>query len=82
MQIIFWNGLLFLSLIPSGLAQSLPQPVGYYSDGSLLGAWELPLETQGLMGLFLHRDRGWGTREIIDTITLSAFNGGKITRHN
>lgn len=47
-------------------------PIGYYSDGLLKNGVRLPDEGPGYMHLFLHRNRGWGTQEMIDLITKSA----------
>ncbi len=43
-------------------------PIGYYSEGSLRNAVRLPDEGPGFMKLFLHRNRAWGTQEMIDAI--------------
>ncbi len=66
---------LLIALVLSALtfAQRSPEPRGYYSNGHLLLARELPLEGDGYMRLFLHRDRGWGTQEMIDLLQRTAF---------
>jgi penicillin-insensitive murein DD-endopeptidase len=63
---------LFLLIAPLSYAHQTPIPQGFYSSGSLLHAWELPLEGDGYMRLFLHRNRGWGTRQLIELLQETA----------
>ncbi len=44
-------------------------PIGYYSEGILKNGVRLPDQGPGFMKLFLHRNRAWGTREMVDAIT-------------
>jgi penicillin-insensitive murein endopeptidase len=46
-----------------------PEPIGFYSDGSLRNGVRLPDEGPGFMKLFLERNRNYGTQEILDLIT-------------
>lgn len=46
-------------------------PIGYYSEGILRNGVRLPDEGPGFMKLFLHRNRAWGTQEMIDAIMKS-----------
>ncbi len=63
--------LLFLNFVPSAWsAQS--DPVGYYSNGSIRNSVKLPDSGPGYIKLFLHRDRAWGTQEMIDLLIHSA----------
>lgn len=62
--------LLFATTSQSWGAQS--EPVGYYSNGSIRNGVELPDSGPGYMKLFLHRNRAWGTQEMIDMLITSA----------
>lgn len=48
------------------------EPVGYYSEGTLVNGVNLPVTGPGYMRLFTHRNRGWGTQEMINMIIKSA----------
>lgn len=48
------------------------EPVGYYSDGTLTNGVSLPESGPGYMKLFIPRNRGWGTQEMIDMIIRSS----------
>lgn len=65
--------IIFLSLISTAMAQRLPSPRGFYSKGSILFARQLPLEGEGFMRLFLHRDRGFGSQEMLSLIQKAAL---------
>jgi penicillin-insensitive murein endopeptidase len=47
-------------------------PIGYYSEGILKNGIRLPDEGPGYMKLFLHRNRAWGTLEMITAIIKTA----------
>lgn len=51
---------------------TVQQVIGYYSDGKLQNATELPLTGPGYMRLFVSRDRGWGTDGLIEIIETTA----------
>lgn len=72
--------LLLFAVIFSSMvfAQKRPEPRGYYSNGDILFARQLPLEGEGFMRLFLHRDRGWGTQEMINLLRQSAFTMNRL----
>jgi len=53
------------------------EPVGYYSQGSLSGGVNLPDSGPGYMKLFTHRNRGWGTQEMIGMLIKSSADMNK-----
>lgn len=63
---------LLLSIAALSFAQRQPEPKGYYSSGKISFAWELPLEGEGFMRLFVNRNRGWGSSELLKLIQDSA----------
>lgn len=61
--------LLPLLVTTMALASDVPsEPVGFYSNGSLRNGVELPVAGPGYIRLFVHRNRGWGSQEMIDLI--------------
>lgn len=53
------------------------EPVGYYSAGKLNSGVNLPESGPGYMRLFLQRNRGWGTEEMISMIIKSSADMNK-----
>ncbi|WPU65433.1 penicillin-insensitive murein endopeptidase [Peredibacter starrii] len=62
-----------LCFISTAFAQRLPSPQGFYSKGTILFAQQLPLEGEGFMRLFVHRDRGFGSLEMLNLIKRAAL---------
>jgi len=62
---------LFFNFSLSAHAQE-SQAVGYYSNGSILHSVEFPSETDAVLKIFRHRDRGWATEALIDLIENAA----------
>lgn len=62
--------LIFLLSVISfaALADEAPEPVGFYSAGTLRNGVSLPNGGPGYMKLFVARNRGFGTQEILDMI--------------
>lgn len=73
--------ILVLILMLSNLAwsQENSTPVGFYSKGSILNSWELTPEGDGYMRLFLLRDRGYGSRELVTMIAGAGADMHKIS---
>lgn len=59
--------------VSTAFAQRLPSPQGSYNKGSILFAQQLPLEGEGFMRLFRHRNRGFGSLEILNLIKRTAL---------
>ncbi len=68
---------IFALTLPAQADYLSSDPIGYYSEGLLKNGVRLPDEGPGFMHLFLHRNRGFGTQEMIDLITKSAASMDK-----
>lgn len=51
---------------------ALSQPIGFFSNGRLENAQELPIEGAGYMKLYLQEDTGWGAPAMINLIINTA----------
>ena len=48
--------------------QDVSRAVGFYADGSLTGAFQLPAESSAHLKIFRLRNRGWGTASLVNVI--------------
>jgi penicillin-insensitive murein endopeptidase len=49
-----------------------PQAIGFYSNGQLTHADKFPYDGPGFMKLFIQRDRGWVTQDLMDLVMKTA----------